>query len=164
MKASLLVTALLLTSTLGAQARAPQAARAASPSASPSALVGELYRVHRNGYGGVFDRKGRRLQQRFFDDNLARLIWKDLTETPADMVGHLDFDPLYNAQDIHVTRFRVGAAVVEGDRATVPVTFNNYDRRERLKFSLVRTPAGWKVSDIDYGAGTTLLKILNEPL
>jgi Protein of unknown function (DUF3828) len=163
MRAPGLFLALLLTASLGAEARGAQAARASSAS-TPGAVVSELYRVHRKGYGGVFERKGRKLQQRFFDDNLARLIWKDLTETPQDEVGRLDFDPLYNAQDIQVTRFRVGAAAVEGDRATVHVTFNNYDRKEDLKFLLVKTASGWKISNIDYGENTTLLKILTEPL
>src|SRR5205085_4484348 len=86
---------------------AAQASRVPA-AASPDAVVRELYRVHRNGYGRVFDRKGRKLQQRFFDENLARLIWKDLTETPEGEVGRLDFDPLYNAQDTHITRFHIG--------------------------------------------------------
>jgi hypothetical protein len=152
---------LLLTAAHGSQARAPQKARAVA-AASPDAVVRELYRVHRKGYGRVFDKQGRKLQERFFDQNLARLIWKDLTETPEGEVGHLDFDPLYNAQDIHVTRFTVGAPALEGDKATVPVTFNNYDRKERLKFLMVKTVAGWKVSNIDYGEGFDLLKILTE--
>ena len=154
----LLLTAAHCTVALGAQASR------ASASASPDALVRELYRVHRNGYGRVFDKKGRKLQERFFDENLARLIWKDLTETPEGEVGHLDFDPLYNAQDIHVTRFRVGTPALEGDKATVSVTFNNYDRKENLKFLMVKTAAGWKISNIDYGEGSDLLKILNEPM
>ncbi len=46
----------------------------------------------------------------------------------------------------------------------MPVTFNNYRRRERLKFIMLRTAAGWKVSNIDYGGGQNLLKILTEPM
>ena len=163
MKSFGLALALLFIVPFGAGARAAQAKRAAA-TASPDAVVRELYRVHRKGYGHVFVKEGRKLQQRFFDANLAGLIWKDLTETPQDEVGHLDFDPLYNAQDIHITRFRVGAPAVEGDRATVLVTFNNYDRKENLKFLMVKTTTGWKISNIDYGEGFDLLKILTEPL
>jgi hypothetical protein len=163
MKAFGLALVLLLFVPFGADARAAQAKRAAAP-ASPDAVVRELYRVHKKGYGHVFVKEGRKLQQRFFDANLAGLIWKDLTETPQDEVGHLDFDPLYNAQDIHITRFRVGAPALEGDHATVLVTFNNYDRKENLKFLMVKTATGWKISNIDYGEGFTLLKILTEPL
>jgi len=75
-----------------------------------------------------------------------------------------DFDPLYNAQDTRITRFRVGAAALEGDRATVPVTFQNFDRKENLKFLMTKTASGWKISNTDYGSGFDLLKILTEPL
>ncbi len=143
---------------------AAQKARGAAAASSPDAVVKELYRLHRKGYGRVFAKEGRKLQQRFFDDNLAGLLWKDLTETPEDEVGRLDFDPLYNAQDIHITLFRVGTPSLEGDHATVPVTFKNYDRKENLKFLLTKTNTGWKISNIDYGEGFNLLKILTEPL
>lgn len=127
---------------------------------APEAVVRELYRVHRKGYGPLFEKRGRKLHDKFFDAKLAALIWKDLTETPPDEVGHLDFDPLYNAQDIRIKNFRVGAAAVNGDAADVPVTFVNYDRKERLIFRLVRTNGAWKISNIDYGGGSDLLKIL----
>ena len=34
---------------------------------TPDAVVRELYRVHKNGYGHVFERAGRKYQQKFFD-------------------------------------------------------------------------------------------------
>ena len=160
MKTFGLALVLLLVAAHGASAQRARGAAAATP----DAVVRELYRVHRKGYGRVFVKEGRRLQQRFFDDNLANLIWKDLTETPQDEVGRLDFDPLYNAQDIHITRFRVGPPALDGDKATVQVTFSNYDRKENLKFLMTKTAAGWKISNIDYGEGFNLLKILTEPV
>jgi hypothetical protein len=129
----------------------------------PEAVVKELYRVHRNGYGHVFEKQGRKLQQKFFDQKLAALIWKDLTQTPEGEVGNLDFDPLYSAQDMKIKNFRVGASAVEGDTATVPVTFMNYDQKVRLEFRLVNTKAGWKVSNILYGGDSDLVKILSQP-
>jgi hypothetical protein len=163
MKSFGLALVLLLTAAHGNAALGAQSSRA-SAAASPDAILRELYRLHRNGYGHVFEKKGRKLQERFFDENLAGLIRKDLTETPEGEVGHLDFDPLYNAQDMHITRFRIGTPAVEGDKATVHVTFNNYDRKENLKFLLVKTPTGWKISNIDYGEGSDLLKIMSEPM
>jgi hypothetical protein len=130
----------------------------------PETTVKELYRVHRNGYGHVFERRGRKLQQRFFDQKLAALIWKDITETPEGELGHLDFDPLYSAQDMRIKNFRVGAAALKGDTATVPVTFMNFDQRVRLVFHLVNTKGGWKVSNIDYGEGSDLVEILSQPM
>lgn len=130
----------------------------------PETVVKELYRAHRNGYGHVFEKQGRKLQQRFFDQKLAALIWKDLTRPNQDEVGNLDFDPLYNAQDVRVKNFRVGAGVVKGFTATVPVTFMNYDQRVKIEFRLVNTKEGWKISNIDYGQGSDLVGILSQPL
>jgi hypothetical protein len=158
------IVLLLLLFVPGGTHAAPAAQVKRAAAQTPDAVVRELYRVHKKGYGHVFVKEGRKLQQRFFDENLASLIWKDLTETPQDEVGRLDFDPLYNAQDTRITRFRVGAPALEGDKATVPVTFQNYDRKENLKFLMTRTASGWKISNIDYGEGFDLLKILTEPL
>lgn len=130
----------------------------------PETVVKELYRVHRQGYGHVFERRGRKLQQKFFAPSLAALIWKNLSETPEGEVGNIDFDPLFNAQDTRIRNFRVGAAVSDGSSATVPVTFMNFDQKVRLVFSLVNTRAGWKVSNIDYGGGSDLVQILSQPM
>lgn len=143
--------------TNGAQKRKPVAA-------SPDAVVRELYRVHRNGYGRVFEKRGRKNQLKFFDKNLAGLIWKDLTETPDDTVGNLDFDPLYNAQDTQITRLRVGAPVVDGEKVTVPVSFNNYGKTNNLKFMMVNEGGVWKIANIDYGDDFNLVKILSTPV
>ena len=130
----------------------------------PDAVVRELYKVHRNGNGHVFEKQGRKLQQRFFDAKLAALLWKDLTETPEGELGRIDFDPLYNAQDTQIKNFRVGAATVKGDAAGVPVTFVNFDQKVRIDFRLVRTKGVWKISNIVYGGGSDLVKILSEPM
>lgn len=130
----------------------------------PEAVVKELYRVHRNGSGHVFEKQGRKLQQKFFDQKLAALIWKDVSETPEGEVGNLDFDPLYSAQDMQIKGFRVGAAALKGLTATVPVTFMNYDQKVRIEFRLVNTKAGWKVSNIVYGGGSDLVQILSQPM
>jgi hypothetical protein len=166
---------LILALTLAALAAAPAAAQTVrkpaepplviyDPAPAPDAVVRELYKAHRDGRGHLFERQGRRQQQKFFDAKLAGLIWKDLTETPGGEVGHLDFDPLYNAQDTQIKNFRVGAAVVRGDAAAVPVTFMNFDRRVKIDFRLVRTKGVWKISNIVYGGDSDLVKILSEPM
>jgi hypothetical protein len=130
----------------------------------PETVVKELYRVHHNGYGHVFEKQGRKLQQKFFDQKLAALIWKDLTETPEGEVGNLDFDPLYSAQETQIKNFRVGASAVKDDTATVPVTFMNFDQKVKIEFRLVNTKQGWKVSNILYGGGSDLVKMLSQPM
>jgi hypothetical protein len=140
------------------------AAKGAQPAADPAAVVRELYKVHRNGNGPLFTKKGRKYHEQFFDRKLADLIWKDLTETPAGEVGHIDGDPLFNAQDMKITKFAVGAADIEGDAATVPVTFMNYEQKVKITFQLVKAGAGWKISNILYGDDSDFVKILSEPM
>ncbi len=130
----------------------------------PADVVRELYRVHRNGEGGVFERRGRAHQRKFFDAKLAGLIWKDLTETPEGEIGRIDFDPLFNAQDARIKNFRVGAASVKGDAAGVRVTFLNFGRGVRIDFRLVMTKGVWRISNIVYGDGSDLLAILSAPM
>ncbi|MDQ3918484.1 MAG: YbjP/YqhG family protein [Acidobacteriota bacterium] len=143
---------------------AAAAAQTGASAGTPDAVVRELYRVHRNGYGHVFEKEGRKYQQKFFDKQLADLIWKDLTETPEGDVGNLDFDPLFNAQDTKITNFRVGAPAINGDRADVPVTFNNFGKPNKLAFRMHKTSEGWKVENIFYhgnGDDFDLIKILS---
>jgi Protein of unknown function (DUF3828) len=140
------------------------AAQTGAAASTPDVVVRELYRVHRNGYGHVFEKEGRKYQQKFFDKQLADLIWKDLTETPEGDVGNLDFDPLFNAQDTKITNFRIGAPTINGDRATVLVTFNNFGKPNKLTFRMHKTSEGWKVENIFYhgnGDDFDLIKILS---
>ncbi len=85
----------------------------------PAEVVRELYRVHRNGSGHVFERRGRRLQHKFFDAKLAGLIWKALSDTPEGEPGYIDFDPLFNAQD---ARIKTSASARRRSRATRPAS------------------------------------------
>ena len=44
-------------------------AKSARPAAgSPAAVVAELYKVHNNGNGGLFEKKGRKHQEQFFEE------------------------------------------------------------------------------------------------
>jgi hypothetical protein len=160
----LILVGLFTASPVAAQKAALPSPRPVAVADSPAALVRELYRVHRNGNGPLFEKKGRKYQEKFFDKKLAGLIWKDLTETPEGEIGHIDFDPLFSAQDMKITNFRVGVAVLKGDGAEVPVTFNNYDQKVKITFRLVNTQAGWKISNILYGDDSDFVKILSEPM
>lgn len=130
---------------------------------SPDSVVRELYRVHNNGRGGVFEAKGKKYIFKFFDEKLAGLIWKDITETPEGEVGNLDFDPLYNAQDTRITNFQIAVPVVAGDEATVPVNFRNFGQRTTLKFELHNGKEGWQIKNINYGGDSDLVKMLSPP-
>lgn len=141
-----------------------QSAQRALPANSPDSVVRELYRVHNNGRGHVFEAKGKKYIYRFFDQKLADLLWKNLTETREDEVGNLDFDPLYNAQDTGITKFMILKPVVNGDSSTVLVSFRNFGQLTKIKFELQKSEAGWKINNIVYGADSDLIKILSTPM
>ena len=113
-------------------------AQRAQPTNSPDSVIRELYRVHNNGKGGVFEAKGKKYIYKFFDQKLADLIWKDITQTPEGEVGSLDFDPLYNAQDTRITTFQIGKPVVKGDRSVVLVSFRNFGKHKEKEVVRIR--------------------------
>ncbi|HKG22848.1 MAG TPA: DUF3828 domain-containing protein [Blastocatellia bacterium] len=129
---------------------------------TPDGVVRELYRVHRMGNGPVFEGKSRAYLVRFFDRKLSGLIWKELTSHSGE-VGNLDFDPLYNAQDIGIKNFRVGAPQIDKGRAVVQVTFDNYDLKVKIVFHLLGGRGGWKIENIVYEDGSNLIEILSAP-
>jgi hypothetical protein len=142
---------------------ASHAAQRARPINSPDSLIRELYRVHNNGKGGIFEAKGKKYIDKFFDQKLADLIWKDITQTPEGDVGSLDFDPLYNAQDTGITNFQIGKPIVEGDQTTVLVSFRNFGKRTRIKFEMQNGKEGWRINNVIYSDKSDLIKILSPP-
>jgi hypothetical protein len=139
------------------------AAQRVRPTSSPDSVVRELYRVHNNGRGRVFEAKGKKYIYNFFDQTLADLIWKEITETPEGEVGNLDFDPLYNAQDTKIANFQIGKPMVEGDTGTVLVTFRNFGQRMTIKFEMNKGNEGWKIKNVLYGGNSDLVKMLSPP-
>jgi len=127
---------------------------------TPETTVKELYKIHDQDLKGNNDRilsgKSRKMLDKFFDQPLADVIWKDLT-TERDGVGVLDFDPFYNAQDFDIKNFSVAKAKINGSKATVVVKFTNSGRKDTLKYQLVRQNTGWKISDIEYTDGSSLV-------
>lgn len=129
--------------------------------AAPDAVVKELYSVHGKDNGKILNGKSRVLLDKYFDKNLANLIWKDLT-THRDEVGVLDFDPFYNAQDIEIKKITVAPPKIQNDKAEVTVNFENYGNKETINYVLVKQNADWKISDIKYKDGGSLLKYFKE--
>ena len=154
---SLILLLVILCSTIS------QATQRTPATVAPDSVVRELYRVHNNGRGHVFDPKGKKYIYKFFDQKLADLIWKEISETPEGEVGNLDFDPLYNAQDTGITKFIVGKPSVQADTATVVVNFRNFGKRTTIKFEMHKGQEGWRIVNVNYGNGSDLVKILSLP-
>ena len=137
---------------------------------TPDAVIRNLYAARKNDKTDpFFQTKSRALVDKYLVKDFGDLVWKDATDSQAGGgVGALDFDPLYNAQDVRITLFKVGKPEYgEGnsDLADVPVTFKNMGKAETILFRLERGGNAWKISDIFYpgneDAASSLKKILS---
>ncbi len=139
----------------------PSAAGGESAAVAAAALVADLYKQHDAKKSPFFQTKNRGLVDRFFTKRLGDLIWKDANDSSGE-VGAISADPLYNAQDIEIKNFGVGTAVVKNETATVPVTFTNFGAKQTVTFNLKQTGSAWKIDDINYGSGDSLMKWVKE--
>jgi hypothetical protein len=136
----------------------------------PDAILNELYKAH-DAEKGPFFHETRAALEKYFTKELARLYQKD-TATAKGEVGALEFDALYESQDPQITNFKIGevrwGGMVkhEGDAsneglAAVEVTFKDSGEARRLGFRFAQNAQkAWKISDIDYSDGSSLLGIL----
>ncbi len=124
---------------------------------TPEQLVADLYRQHKT-RSPFFQHKSRSLLDRYFDKDLADLIW-NIPDSPGE-VGPLDGDPLYNAQDMEIRNFVIHKPVVKNGMATVLVTFTNFGKKQEVKLLLASRQGGWKITNIKYDDGTDLIGIL----
>lgn len=128
---------------------------------APDTVIKDLYKTHDQKPGAIVQGKDRKIIDKYFDKTLGGLIWKDMTTNQGE-VGVIDFDIFYNTQDPEIKNLNVGAAKIEGSKATVPVTFQNADRKENLTYSLVKENSGWRIFDINYGGKDSLLKYFKD--
>jgi len=133
----------------------------ASYAQSPDALVADLYKQHDAKRSPFFQTKSRARVDKYFTKGLADMIWKDAITSKGE-VGALDGDPLYDTQDAKIRHFAVGKASIKGDTATVPVTFTNFGKKEKIDFSLKKVKGVWKIDNINYGSGGSLRKWFQE--
>jgi len=150
------------TANTNANSSTASSAGAATPeTAKPETLVAELYKQHDAKKSPFFQTKDRALVDKYFVKSTADLIWKDANDSKGE-VGALDGDPLYNAQDMEIKNFKTGQGVVKGDKADVPVTFENFGKKNNLTYMLVKSGADWRIEDIKYDDGSSLVKILKD--
>lgn len=77
-------------------------------------------------------------------------LWDEMAaKSEASEAPIIDFDPMINGQDYEVTDFVVADPVIEGDSATVVVSFTNLGEPQELHFELIRRAEGWKIDDIE---------------
>ncbi len=128
---------------------------------APEAIVVDLYKQHNAKKSPFFQTKNRALVDKYFTKPLADLIWKDATSSKNE-VGAIDGDPLYNTQDMEIKNFAVGKGEIKGDTATVAVTFTNFGQKSTVTYALKQVNGAWKIDDIKYVDGDSLMKWLKD--
>jgi hypothetical protein len=140
-------------------ASATQSASQSAPQTSPEALVAELYKQHGENRSSFFQTCDRALVDKYFDKNLGDLIWKDAVDSKGE-VWAIGADPLYDAQDTEIKNFSVRSSKNENGRAEVTVSFENFGKKQEIIYLLTADKSEWKIADIKYGDGRTLLSAL----
>jgi hypothetical protein len=135
----------------------PQASKS-SRQMSPKELVADLYRQHKK-QSPFFQRRSRALLDKYFAPELANLLWQD-ARSSGDEVGALDGDPLFNAQDMDIKNFSIHEGVGGPRMVVVPVSFENLGQKHEIKFRLFSGGGTWRIANIEYDDGATLLEIL----
>jgi len=131
---------------------------------APETVVQALYKAHDTQKSPFFQSKDRALVDKFFSKPLADQIWKDATTHTSD-IGVIDADPLYNAQDVEIKDFKIGTGQIDEKnekKATVNVTFTNFGKPNTIKFAMSAGSESWKIDDISYSPGDSLLKWFKE--
>lgn len=79
---------------------------------------------------------------------LNALYDADAENTPAGEMGALDFDPYIDGQDYQIANLEIGEPVIDGDTATVVVTFTNFGEPVEINYDLVNENGGWVIDDL----------------
>ena len=85
--------------------------------------------------------------------DLGPLLEPQLAEAYAKMDEGIDADPLIDAQDWTAFKPTYEQVTVKGDRAVAIVTFSNGGSTTRIEHQLMRTPAGWRIYDLQNASG-----------
>jgi hypothetical protein len=160
-----LLAALTLFST-PAPVRAQPARRAAAAAEQAAKSFYGYHFAHDRG----FARANIVQRRRWLSPELYRLLLNEFSREAAfrkahpDEVPFMTGDPFTDTQEYPDT-FAVGAAVVSGNTARVPVTFGRSDAAEKrtLQIELLKQGGRWLIHDVRREGDAGLLKLLRRP-
>jgi hypothetical protein len=132
------------------------AAAAAQPADTPRGFMERLYANYRQSDYSPFTHPGQ-----VFAPRLLAAINED-SKLANGEVGYLDGDPVCQCQDsggMHPTV--AGVAQQGANKAVVTVSMRWEGEKPRpTKFTLLRTPQGWRIADVSSAAEPSLLQAL----
>jgi hypothetical protein len=140
-----------------ATAAAPAAPNAAAPAAAqPAAAEAEVRSLLDRIYAQYATDEGKGPEwAEVFEPQLAAAI--DAEE------GGPGADPFIDAQDYSPFRPTYENVQVRGDRALATAVFSNFGKAKRIDYQVIRTPAGWKVFDVQSPEGGSLRERMMKP-
>jgi hypothetical protein len=135
------------------------AAAAAQPqAATPRAFLERTYASYHNPHFNPFDHL-----DRYFAPRLIAAINEDSRLAHGE-VGYVDGDPICQCQDpdgLHARVLRVTPRGPGKAAAEVILDWTDSTAR-RVRFSLVRTPAGWRIADVSSGDEPSFLRAVED--
>jgi hypothetical protein len=131
---------------------------AAQPSESPRAYIERLYANYRRSDYSPFKHP-----ERVFANRLLSAVKED-SKLAKGEVGYLDGDPVCQCQDTAGLHASVkGVNQKRKDRATVSVQLDFEDSTPtRIRISLIRAAAGWRIADVSAPDEPSLLRAHEE--
>jgi Protein of unknown function (DUF3828) len=122
--------------------------------ASAQAFVEGIYKPYlKKGFKGT-DYSRPAYLRRTFEPVLAGAIIKDMAAAAKRMeVPTLDGDPFLDAQDWEISDLAVDVKTM-GSKATATVKFTNIREPRTITLDLVKTPAGWRIAEINAPSGS----------
>jgi hypothetical protein len=97
---------------------------------------------------------------RYLDDALVSLVLADRAcSRRTQEVCSLDFSPIWDAQDAVGTVVKISDAK-DPSRVLVELQTPDHKDLRRLTYRMVKTPAGWRVHDIEYDSHESLVAML----
>jgi hypothetical protein len=128
----------------------PMVSEAGANAASARVFLQSIYQYYRKGGTGVPMKR----PELWFEPSLAKAIRADIAESNrTGDVGKLDADLFCDCQDFEDLKAVIGPVTVTGKRATATVT-GDIGGARTYRYTLVATPAGWRVWDIGWDEGT----------
>jgi hypothetical protein len=135
------------------------AAAAAQPQAqTPRAFLERAYASYANPHFNPFDHL-----DRYFAPRLITAIREDSRLAHGE-VGYVDGDPICQCQDPDGLHAKVARIVQQGPaRANAEVILDWTDSTaRRVRFSLVRTAAGWRIADVSSSDEPSFLRAIED--
>jgi len=154
-----LIGGLILAALTGISLTGIGLAHAQKPGQLPDDVVRNLYKHYLETEPErleLFDYTSPSTLKSYFDPALARLLESDGKRGEP----RLNFDPFVDGQDFEIDRVDLASNSVSPKEAVVTAKFLNFDEPKSVNYTMVLTPAGWRIADVQWAGGRDSLRTL----